>query len=193
MSLVFLDNNCYSLNGKLDAVSKILPVNKNDASDLCQKLGEDGHTYLTLTGLRGTEILKVTCFGDAISIERGIGDTEPMSHAVGECACFKVNEIILEEWLETAMLGGCKPKVISGDEDYIKVTENENTCTFTVDMSEEFKDSFEECCGADDCSPCNLSDGVYENATVTVVNGKVCNVSNGKNIVYTGGTCCGCD
>lgn len=192
MGIVFLDGQCFDLVSKLDRIGDILPVSSASESKLCAALGETGHTYLTIKSPTGNEIVKATCVDGDIVIERAQGGTSAQTHSTGRCACFVVNKPILDDYIEEAMLGGCKPKVVSGDADYLVVTEDEDTCTFTISMNEDFKEMFEGCCGADDCDPCVLPDGVYENATLTIRGGKVCGVSNGTNIVYTGGSLCSC-
>lgn len=195
MALVWLDNNCFDLTAKLDKADTMLPISVANRAFLCEELGEDGHSYLTITSTTGTEVVRITCSEGMIVLERGISDTDPLTFAKGRCACFKVNKTIIDEYIAEAMLGGCTPSVVAdpAQSDYIEVVAPAaDECEWTVRLTDEFIAEYEECCGGDDCAPCVLADGVYENATITVVNGKICGTANGTNVVYTGGSCCGC-
>jgi hypothetical protein len=77
--------------------------------------------------------------------------------------------------------------------DFIEiVAPTDPNCNWKVNIKQSFIDKFNECCPEDTCNNCTIADGVYENAKITVINGKVCAVSNGTNIVYSSGGCCGC-
>lgn len=194
MPLTFLDNNCYTLTSSLGNSDTILPISTSDAVSLCAALGAD-HTYLTLSAPNGTEVVRVSCSGGVPVIVRAQGDTTAMAFAKGKCACFKVNKIILDEYLQDALTGGCTPSVeIAADSvDYLTVQEPaDGSCNWTIGLDQNFIDTLQECCYEDDCAPCVLPNGVYENATITVTNGKVCGISNGNNVLYTSSSCCGC-
>lgn len=194
MNFKWLDNTCYSLNNNLSATDTILPLSVSDAADLCLEL-EDDYTYLTIFGPRGNEIVRATCSNGYITIDRAQGETQALAFSNCRKVCFEVNKPVMDAYIEEAMLGGCKPTVVvdESSEDYIEVIPpEEDECEWTIKLNEDFIEKFNECCCEDECSPCVLPDGTYENATLTVVNGKVCGVSNGTNVVYTGGSCCGC-
>lgn len=192
MALKFLDNLCVTLIGVLAKDQTTLPVQPASKLKLCEELGENNHSYLTLVTPLGSEIVKVTCTGGDIVLERAQGDTDALTGGKGKCLCFKINKIILDEAGITQEL--CVPTIITTTPDYITITAPEDgECEWTVNLNQDIIDRFEECCPIDDCNNCTLPDGVYENSTVTVINGKVCGIANGRNIVYTGGSTCGCN
>lgn len=194
MNFKWLDNTCYVLDNNLSATDSILPLSNSDAARLCSEL-EDGYTYLTIMGPRGNEIVRVSCSNGNIVIIRAQGESEALAFSECRKVCFEVNKPVMDAYIEEAMLGGCKPTIVVDEdsENYIEVLEpEEDSCEWTIKLSDYFIDSFKECCHEDECEPCVLPNGVYENATITIVNGKVCGISNGTNIVYTGGSCCGC-
>jgi hypothetical protein len=196
MSLVFLDHYCVTLSRPLSKTGNILPLISPDKLELLDLLGEDGFSYLTISSITGnTEDVKIFSEDGEIALQRGKNETEPLAFSVGRCACFKITKAVLDEYL-TNPPGVCTVTLVSGSEDYLEITPPslEGSCEWTVGFKQVFIDRLNECCPVDDCSICIVSDGTYENATVTVINGKVCNIEQGKNIVYTGGSsCCGCD
>ena len=190
MALKFLDNMCFNFISKLESTSTKLPVSNSDKSILCNALGADDHTYLTISSPTGTELVRVTCVSGDIIIQRGQGGTSAMTHSLGRCACFKVNQTILDEYINVPDI--CEPTIVTTQSDFIKITPPEDgECEWTVDIDADILACIEDLC-VDNCDPCVLPDGTYENATLTIVNGKVCGIANGSNIVYTGGSCCGC-
>lgn len=193
MALVFLDNTCVTLTSKLEKTDTNLPVSAADKATLCGALGNDDYSYLTLSTSLGVEIVKVSCMDGEPFIERAQGSSESVTGSVGRCLCFKVNQLVLDEYLTGAT--ACTVTVESADTAYVTVTEpEEGNCNWTVDLSQELKDRLDVCCPEDDCDcgNCTLANGTYENATITIIDGKVCAIENGKNIVYTGGSCCSC-
>lgn len=191
MAIQFFDGECFDLTSSLRISSKILPVGSESKSRLCSKLKDDDHTYLTIKSARGVEIVKATCVDGDIVIERAQGDTEAMNFGIDTCACFIVNRPVLDDWFDEMRNGGCKPKVVSGD-DFIVVEHDEENCTFTISVDEDIAECLTDLC-LDRCGTCVLPDGTYENPTVTVREGKVCGISNGRNILYVGGSCCSCN
>ena len=190
MALVFLDNICVTLTSKLTPTATMLPISPSGKQLLCEKLGADGHSYLTLSTNLGTEIIRVTCGGGEIVAQRAQGGTQAVTGPKDACLCFKVNKLVMDEYMPQDF---CQPSIKTDTSDYITITPpEEGKCEWTVNISEEFIERFEACCPEDDCNNCTVADGVYENATITIINGKVCGISNGTNIVYSGGGCCGC-
>ena len=190
MSLVFLDAFCLTLTGKLEKTATSLTASAAQLLSLCTKIGNGNHTYLTMGTVLGSETIKVTCTSGSAVLERGQGGTDPLTGAVGSCLCFKINKLILDE---LGFKTPCSPTIITTQPDYITITAPAtDSCEWTVDLNQDFLDRLNACFPEDTCGTCTLSDGTYENSTITVKNGKVCSVSNGKNIVYTGGGCCGC-
>lgn len=191
MGIVFFDGECFDFDEKLEANGDILPVSSASKARLCDKLGKEGWTYLTIKSPTGSEIVKVRCVDGDPVITRAQGGTTAKVFSADRCACFVVNKPVLDDWFDEAKFGGCKPKVVSGD-DIIEVETSDNGCTFTVKIDADYAECINTICNDDPCHPCVLPDGVYENATVTIIDGKVCGVANGTNIVYTGSSCCGC-
>lgn len=190
MALVFLDNFCLTLTGKLEKTDATLTASAASLLSLCEKIGEGNHTYLTMGTLSGSEIIKVTCSGGTAVLGRGQGGTDPLTGSVGTCLCFKINKLIMDE---LGFKTPCAVTVVTTQPDYITITApEEGECEWTVNLNEDFLERLNACCPEDNCNTCTLSDGTYENATISVVNGKVCAVVTGKNIIYTGGTGCGC-
>jgi hypothetical protein len=189
MPMVFLDNICVTLTEKITSSSPVLSFSGTDTAKLCAALGAN-FSYLTLNTPLGSEIIRVACSGGVVTVTRGQGGTNPLAAAKGTCLCFKVNKLVLDNYLPQ---GYCEPSIVTTTPDFIEIIPPvDPSCQWTVNIKQSFIDRFEECCPEDDCTNCTVADGVYENAKVTVINGKVCAISNGTNIVYTGGGCCGC-
>lgn len=192
MALVFLDNVCVTLNGNLSSSANVLPLTVAERDKLINLLGDDGYSYLTLSLSSGkTEEIKIFVDSGEIGIERG---DSPISVPEGRCSCFRVTKKVLDDYL-TNPPELCEVTIESGSEDYIKVTPPEDgECNWVISLTEEFIDRLNQCCPEDTCNNCTLTDGTYENTTIKVINGRICSISNGKNIVYTGGsTCCNCE
>ena len=189
MPMVFLDNICVTLTDKITSSSMTLPLSASDVSKLCQALGND-FSYLTLATPLGVEIIRVACVNGAIAIARAQGGSTAVAAAKGSCLCFKINKLVLDNYMPQEY---CEPTFTTDTPDFITITPpEEGSCDWKISVSEAFIARMNECCPEDECSNCTVADGVYENAKVTVVNGRICAVSNGTNIVYTGGGCCGC-
>ncbi len=190
MPIKFLDNMCFNFIDKLDRTATVLPISNSDISTLCSELGTDDYSYLTISSPTGTEIVRIQCVNGEIVIQRGQGDTQAQSHAKGRCACFKVNKLVIDDYVNVPDI--CEPTITTSQTDFIKITPPaSDSCEWTIDIDEDILSCIEDIC-VDNCDPCVLPDGTYENATLTIRNGKVCGIANGTNIVYTGGSCCGC-
>lgn len=192
MNLVFLDNVCVTLTDNLSSTDTVMPISTADKSKLTDLLGEDGYSYLTFNSSSGTtEEVKIYTDSGEITMERG---DSPLSLPSGKCTCFKVTKSVLDDYL-TNPPELCEVTIESGSEDFIEVTPpDEGNCNWVISLKQDFIDKLNDCCPEDDCNNCTVTDGTYENATITVINGRVCSISNGKNIVYTGGsTCCNCE
>jgi hypothetical protein len=189
MPMVFLDNFCLTLTDRLTSSQTSLPVSASAKQELCARLGSN-FSYLTLATPLGVEIVRVSCVNGDIAVVRAQGGTSSVAAAKGTCLCFKVNQLVLDNYLPQEY---CVPTIITDTPDYITITAPaDGSCEWKVNISDAFIDRMNICCPEDECSNCTVSDGVYENAKVTVVNGKICAISNGTNIVYSGGGCCGC-
>jgi len=191
MPLVFLDNICVTLTGKLEKFATTLPISLSDRTILCGELGTTDHSYLTLVTPLGSEIVRVSCVAGNTVLERAQGGTEALTGAIGKCLCFRINKLILDEAGVTA---ACIPTITTTQPDYITITAPAiGECDWVVNINQSFLDKLLECCPDEEpCPTCVIGDGVYENATVTIINGKVCGIANGTNIVYTSGSSCGC-
>lgn len=194
MAFVFLDGVCVTLTSKLDSGSTNLTVSQSDISKLCEKLGDGNHSYLTMNTNQGSEILKITCNSSQIVLERGLSGSTALTGSVGRCLCFQVNKAVIDDYITSGLPEACEPTIVTDNEDVITITPpEEGSCEWVISLNEDFLDRLNDCCPEDDCNNCTISDGTYENATISVVNGKVCSVATGTNIVYTGGGCCGCN
>jgi len=190
MALVILDNVCVTLTQKLTTSGTLLPVSPADKSKLCTLLGVN-HSYLTMSTPSGVEIVKVTCVDSEIVIVRAQGGTTAIVGPIGTCLCFKVNKLVLDEY--NPGVTPCALSFKTDTPDYIEIIAPEDDeCEWTINIKQDFIDRLDSCCPEDECGNCTVGDGVYENATVTIINGKICGISNGTNIVYQGGGCCGC-
>lgn len=191
MALVWLDNVCVTLTAKFEKGETSLPVAASSLTELCTKLGDGNHSYLSMGTSLGTEIVKITCNSGTIVVERAQSDTSELTGSKGTCLCFKVNKAVIEEYLG---LGAdiCSPTIVTDQPDYITITAPTTGCEWKVNLNADFVARLDACCPEDTCTNCTLTDGTYENASITVINGKVCAVRTGTNIVYNGGGCCGC-
>lgn len=189
MAFVFMDNVCVNTVQPIDRNSTVLPLSPSDKAFMVNSLSQDDYTYLTLTTNRGTEIVRVYVVNGVVRIDRGQGGTISMAAVTGSCLCFKYNKLILDEYV-SGIQEPCRV-VISSDD--FEVTEPaEGQCDWKINLTEDFKERLDLCCPEGNCPDCSVSDGTYENATVTIRNGRICEISNGRNIVYTGGSCCNC-
>lgn len=190
MAFKFMDNQCITLTSSIDRLTRAIPIGVGDKSKLQQYLtGPDDYTYLTITGYSGSEIVRVYFVNNIAYMDRGQGGSEPISAARGSCLCFKYNKLILDEYVK----GIQEPCRITIESDDLEVIEpEEDNCNWIINFTEDFKERLDNCCPEGDCPQCNVVDGTYENATVTIRNGRICEISNGRNIVYTGGSCCNC-
>jgi hypothetical protein len=190
MAIVFLDNICVTLLQAITPASTILPLSAAAKSLLTAKLGATGYSYLTLATVTGTEIIKVTANSGEIVAERAQGGTVAVTGAKDACLCFKVNKLVMDEYVTPDY---CTPTIVTDTPAWVEVIAPAGvSCEWKVNIKTAIIDKFAECCPDDACNNCTVADGVYENATLTIINGKVCGISNGKNIIYTGGGCCGC-
>ena len=188
MPMVFLDNMCVTLTSAITAGTMNLPLSGADTLKLCSALGSD-FSFLTMTTPLGSEVMRVSCINGTVVTTRGQNGLS-LSAAKGTCLCFKINKLVLDNYLPQDY---CAPTILTDTPDFITITPpEEGSCEWKVSLNEDFIARFEECCPEDDCNNCTVADGVYENAKVTVINGKICAISNGTNIVYSGGGCCGC-
>ena len=70
----------------------ILPVNSASTTALCQALGSEDYTYLSIRDGVNVEIVKATCVAEMIEIERAQGGTAAFTFAKGSCAAVEVTE-----------------------------------------------------------------------------------------------------
>lgn len=94
MSYAWLNGYKTKLSERLGKDAGLLPI--EDAKSLAAKLGGD-HTYLVLSDGTGTEIVKVTTFGNEIKIERAQGGTEAMSFPPGTCVKWEATKMGIED------------------------------------------------------------------------------------------------
>lgn len=189
MPMILMDNVCVYTTQAIDRSSLVLPLSPGDKTKLANALGQDDYTYFTLTTRQGAEIVKLYNSNGTIRMERGQGDSSPLAASAGSCLCFKYNKLILDEYMQ-GLFEPCQTTIVSDDLEITPPEEGE--CEWTINFTEEFKDRLDGCCPEGDCPECNVVDGTYENATITIRNGRICEISQGRNIVYTGGSCCGC-
>jgi hypothetical protein len=190
MALVFLDNFCLTLTGVLTPTANTLVATPANLLTLCTKIGTGNHTYLTMGTISGSETIKVSCIAGQAVLERGQGGTVPLTGAIGVCLCFKINKLILDE---LGFKQACVPTITTSHPAYITITPPAvGSCDWKVDLNANFLDRLNACCPVDLCATCTIGNGTYQNATITVVDGKICSVKNGTNIVYQSGGCCGC-
>lgn len=190
MAFVFMDNQCVSLTNAVDRSARTLPIGVSDRQKLDRYIKtQDDYTYLTLTSARGSEIVKVYKLNGIYYMDRGLGGTEPISAPVGACLCFQYNKLILDEYVDSIQ-EPCRVTITS--QDLLVTPPTGDNCNWRINFTEDFKDRLDICCPEGDCPQCNVVDGTYENATITVRNGRLCAITNGRNIVYTGGSCCNC-
>lgn len=189
MALVFMDNVCVNITRAIDRNSLVLPLGPSDKAYFVDNLGEDDYTYFTLTTRLGAEIVRIYVDNGVVRMDRAQGGSEPLAASSGSCLCFKINKLILDEYV-TGIQEPCRPTIVSDDLEITPPEEDE--CEWTINFTEEFKDRLDICCPEGNCPECGVTDGTYENATVTIRNGRICEISNGRNIVYTGGSCCNC-
>lgn len=190
MAIVFLDNICVTLTQSITSSTTILPISAAGKATLIDKLGATGHSYLTMTTATGTEIIRVSANSGEIVATRAQGGTSALVGPKDTCLCFKVNKLVMDEYNPAEP---CKPTIVTDTPDWIEIVAPTGTsCEWKINIKQTILDKFAECCPEDTCNNCTVADGVYENATLTIINGKVCGISNGRNIVYSGGGCCGC-
>lgn len=188
MAFQFFDNICVYTVQAIDRNSTVLPLGPSDKAMFIDSLGVNDYTYFTLTTRLGVEVVRVYVVNGAVRIDRAQGGTQPLSAPNGSCLCFKYNKLILDEYVQ-GIQEPCRVTIVSDD---LEVTEPEEGCEWTINFTEDFKNRLDICCPEGDCPECGVTDGTYENATVTIRNGRICEISNGRNIVYTGGSRCGC-
>lgn len=189
MALVFLDGVCVYTTQNINRSQTNLPLSPGDTTMILNALGTEGHTYFTLTARTGVEIVKLYNNNGKVGMERGQSGTEPVSASAGTCLCFRINKAILDEYMQ-GLFEPCQTTIISDDLEVTPPAEDE--CEWKINFTQDFKDRLDGCCPEGDCPECNVVDGTYENATITIRNGRICEISQGRNIVYTGGACCSC-
>lgn len=188
MALIFLDNVCVNTTARLSRTATILPLSSSDKEKICSKLRPNDYSYLTLQTTGGAEIIRVSCANGEVSARRAQGGTDALTAPTGACLCFKINQLVLDEYTPRDL---CEPTIVTETPKFIEIIEpEEGECKWTVNVSQEFIDRMNACCPEDECGTCTVPDGVYMNATITVTNGRVCHIANGRNIVYTAGSCC---
>lgn len=204
MAVIFLDNKCFYSVKSIGTTDTILPLESGDVTFICDQLGEGDHTYLTATATG--EIIRITCQDGNIMMVRAQGGSNAKPVPAGDCFCFKVNKPIIDDYIDIdppdiiipEIELPCETMISTDTPEYIEIIAPVgDDCTWKVNIKSEAYECWnngceepEEECPA--CPECVLGNGVYENATITVIDGKVCAITNGKNIVYTGGSCCNC-
>jgi hypothetical protein len=190
MAIVFLDNICVTLTQSMAPNATTLPLSPASKTLLAEKLGTTGHSYLTVSTVTGTEVVRITTNSGEIIAQRAQGGTSAITVPKDTCLCFKVNKLVMDEYVTPEY---CAPTIVTDTPDWIEIVAPTGaSCEWKINIKQDILDKFAECCPEDTCNNCTVADGVYENATLTIINGKVCGISNGRNIVYTGGGCCSC-
>ncbi|MFZ7136609.1 hypothetical protein ACLSZP_09775 [Avibacterium avium] len=82
MTYKWLNGFTASLNEKLNATDKLLPI--TEARGLAEKLNDD-YTYLVINDGTGAEIVKAYRFGNDVKIERGQDGTQAKTFPMGAC------------------------------------------------------------------------------------------------------------
>lgn len=80
------------LTGILAPTDTLLPVTAASEEALCAALGSTDYTYLSLRDGVNVELVKATCVGGAIEIERAQGGTQAHAFAKGSCAAFEITD-----------------------------------------------------------------------------------------------------
>ena len=186
------------------ATSTVLPLAPGVADTLCDRLGA-GHTWLTLRSAWGFEIVKASCDGGAVAIQRAQEGTTAISGDV--CAAFEWTAPAVREFVQEG-LGGVSPEVcdvVAGPNGLVVVgRDHDNLCRVFVDRDPcggatwraanvQYTQGDDGCISHAIATGGILLPGVYKNATITVdANGNIVGIAQGSNIVFTGGGCCTC-
>lgn len=196
MSAIFVPVDGFRTNLAVLSISTTLGLKASDAATLCAALGSN-YTWLTLRNVWGFEIVKATCAGGVVSIERG---AKPLGGDV--CIAFEWTSNAISDMMAQ---GGASPAVCDVKAGSDRVSVAKDGCTFTVDRPACDEVSFragnaivtqgEGGCllKADVAAGVALRAGTYKNATITVDEaGNIVAIEQGDNIVHTGGGCCTC-
>lgn len=204
MAFIPLDGLTGKLTGTFASADTSFLANAAFVSDLESALASDGdYTYLSVIGRNGGyEIVKVSNVAGDLTVDRGQGSTVAINAIPGSCVRFESNTVVLAEMIAN---GGIEPPVcelIAGE----GITITPDGCRHTISVEWPTCDdqtfmgatfAVENGCltvtEPDSCN-CDPVDGTYENATVTVRNGRICAIQTGANPQYLAPscTCCGC-
>lgn len=188
MALVFLDGVCVTLTAGLSKTARSLQISAASKQLLVDKLGNDGYSYLTLRNTLGIEFIKVQIENDEIVLTRAQGDSTGVTGKKGDCLCFEVTKLVLDAYNGNSEDDIKLCGITTKDTSFLNIIQN--GCKVSINFTDSFKTIINDLTSLSNIS---LPNGTYENATITVQNGRITGVSTGKNIVYTGGSCCGED
>lgn len=196
------------LSGRLTKTLKISDTSFTaDAafvSRLESALSDGDYTFLSVSTKAGAyEIIKVTNVDGEFTIERGQGTTSAINAAVDSCIKFEMNSVVVGELIAN---GGIEPavcEIVGGD----GVTVTKDGCKHIVSVDwptceeQEFLGATFKvengCLVIEEPDRCNCDpvDGTYENATVTIRDGRICAIQTGANPQYLAPscTCCNCN
>ena len=205
MAFVPMDGVRGSLTTSISASDTTLPLSYALANALETRLANDGdYTYLEITtSLGGYEIVKIINDAGNLIVERGAAGTSPINAPKGSCVGYAVNTAVITDLIAQGGIDPLVCEIVAGDgieiaKDGCKHTVSVTwpTCDAVDFMGASF--SVENGClviDAPDRCNCDPVDGTYENATVTIRDGRICAIQTGPNPQYLAPscTCCNCE
>lgn len=204
MAFVALDGLTGKLTDTLVASNSFFTANPSFVHSLETSLATDGdYSFLSIIGKTGGyEIVKVTNVDGELILDRGEGNTTAINAAIGSCIKFETSTVVLAEMIAN---GGIEPpvcEIVAGD----GISIEKDGCVHTVSVVWPECDPYEfmgasfnvvdGCLVVEEPDRCNCDpvDGTYENATVTIRDGRICAIQTGPNPQYLAPscTCCNC-
>jgi hypothetical protein len=135
----------FYLAGALSAEGLVLPVSGNDAAVLCAVIGAENHTYMRITSATSLEVVKATCGGTVISIERAINESFAVAHPLGACVTIDMDTICAMRDVFCQELGSCPDlatllsAVLLADTDYLQALAINDTFEAALCANTAFK------------------------------------------------------
>lgn len=204
MAFKTADGLSSKLTQALTAAGTSISTDPSFTSKLMTILPADGdYTYVTITTVNGGyEIIKIENNATGFAVIRAQGGTTAINAPIGSCIKFETNSLVVSTLIAN---GGVAPNVceiVAGAglelvKDGCKHTLSVKwpTCPERTFLGAKFK--IENGCliieEPDNCG-CVITNGTYENATVTIKDGRICAIQTGANPQYVSPscTCCNC-
>lgn len=204
MPFVAVDGLSGSLTATLTSSATEFSANAAFVNRLEQAIANDGeYTFLSLsTKSGGYEIIKVVNVDGEFTIERGQGTTVAINAPANSCLNFEMNSVVVAELIANGGIDPAVCEIVAGD----GITLVKDGCVHTLSVAwptceaQEFMGAtfkVENGClvveEPDRCN-CDVANGTYENATVTIRDGRICAIQTGANPQYLAPscTCCNC-